>query len=790
MAGDVERLWLEVALRESSQSGKDAIIRGIMEVKNAASEAAKAGEGLGSVASEAGKAGSAIADIGKTAIGVFTGIKINDVVNQFVDFHKSTMDSVAGLVPLASRLKVTTDELQGYQGAAREANVTNEELNKTLFTFNQALGQAGQGSKPHIEAFEKLGVKIVDANGQLRPMPATLQEVARSLLTIENGSTRAALGAQLLSEKGARLNPLLRELSVPIGDLVDRGKSFGQIVDQEVAEKLDRAKNSSDAAGQQLRALYATVAAPIQATALDFIAGRIATIVAGLKTAAADSERLFLAWQDKRNTEMLQSMATGKPVTLTPGESEAIERERLQKSLDAATARRIPRNEHQQELRQKAIDDAQAALDAFNRNATALRKTVEMPAMVNDLMNGGLPAQNAPKTAGASNPKPTGGGSSNRDRIGEAVNQLRLEVDAAQAAYDALGAGSATPLEDLQREVELRKKIADEIAKLGKYDPKDPRVEEIKQLVRAHEELETKTKQRTEAMRNAVEIERRLGDGTAYLKAETQKLNEALDTGRLSYAGYSAAMQEAERKAGDMGRAARGRAGGIDGIIAGAEQAAEEWRRANSEFETGKKLYSEFSQLGDQLASGAIDNVAKLEQALLQMVLKVGLAIAQSELMKLFGLGKGSGLFGGGGGGSWLSGDTGIGGGSWLTGDTGGGFFTDLLGSVGSFFGFAGGGDPPVGVPSIVGEFEPEIIVPKTPSTVLNRAQLQALGVGEGGGGPTVNVYQTVQVGSVVSQAQHERDLAVMAQQTKEAAINGVLEARGTSSSYRRAFSR
>ena len=493
--------------------------------------------------------------------------------------------------------------------------------------------------------------------------------------------------------------------------------------------------------------------------------------------------------QNQRGNELLEMMATGKPATLTPGQSAALERERLQKTFDDASARPVPRNERFQGIRQKAIDDARAALEAFDRDQSAYRKTVEMPAMMSDLMTGGLPAQDSPKTAGTKNPKPTSsGGSSNRDRIGEAVNQLRDEVAAAQAAYDALGAGSATPLEDLQREVELRKKIADEIAKLGKYDPKDPRVEEIKQLVRAHEELETKAKQRTEAMRDAVEIERRLGDGTAFLQVETKKLNEALDTGRLSYVGYSAAMQEAERKAGDMARAARGRAGGIDGIIAGAEQAAEEWKRANGEFETGKKLFAEFAQLGDQITVGAVDNLAKIEQALLQMLLRVGLAIAQSELLKLFGVGKGSGLFGGGGGGSWLTGDSGVSGGSWLTGDSGGGFFTDLFGSIGSFFGFAGGGDPPVGVPSVVGEFEPEIIVPKTPSTVLNRAQLQALGVGDGGGGPMVNVYQSVQVGSVVSQAQHERDLARLEQSARDGAIAGVLEARGTSSSFRRAF--
>jgi hypothetical protein len=44
-----------------------------------------------------------------------------------------------------------------------------------------------------------------------------------------------------------------------------------------------------------------------------------------------------------------------------------------------------------------------------------------------------------------------------------------------------------------------------------------------------------------------------------------------------------------------------------------------------------------------------------------------------------------------------------------------------LLDGIGSFIGgfFADGGDPPVGVPSIVGERGPEIFVPKTAGTVI-----------------------------------------------------------------------
>lgn len=780
MAGDTERLWLEVALREGNSSAKDAIIRGILDVKNAAQEAAKASNDIAGFSSEAKKAGSALGDVAKVAAGVFTGIKLTDVLRDMADFHKSTMDQVAGLVPLASRLRITTDELQALQGAAREANVTNEELTKTLFTFNQNVGQAGQGSKAQIEAFEKLGVKILDANGQLRPMTTLLTEAARALLLVDNGSTRAALGAQLLGEKGARLNPLLKELAMPIADLVDRGRSFGEIVDKEVAEKLDRAKNASDAAEQQFRALYATVAAPVQASALEYIAGVVSDLTKRIREARNEVgllSQMKALFGDGSNVTM-GGLRLSTPAELARDRYEALKAERDKNKNNPAYQGRMA--------------EVEAEIAAYERLARILPQIAYDEDEQNARRGGPIPAGLSnldPKTGGKSNPPVRGGGGSNRDRIGEAVEQLRGEVAAAQAAYDALGAGGKTPLEDLQREVELRKKIADEIAKLGKYDPRDPRVAEIEKLVRAHEELEVKLKKREEAMRNAVEIERRLGDGTAFLAAEQQKLNEALDTGRLSYGAYSAAMKDAQEKADDMARKARGTKGGIDAIFAGAEQAAEEWKKANSEFEVGKRLFGDLAQLGDQLASGAIDNVAKVEQALLQMLLRVGVAIAQSELMKLLNLDPSGGgsIFGSGGGilnfiGGLFS-DSGSGG--MATDDVGWGMVD--WGSVMPTF--AGGGDPPVDRPSIVGEVEPEIIVPKTPSTVLNRAQLEALGVG-GGGGAQVNVYQTIQLGSVVSRAEMERELARVEKSARDGAIAGVQEARGTSANFRRSMRR
>ena len=58
-----------------------------------------------------------------------------------------------------------------------------------------------------------------------------------------------------------------------------------------------------------------------------------------------------------------------------------------------------------------------------------------------------------------------------------------------------------------------------------------------------------------------------------------------------------------------------------------------------------------------------------------------------------------------------------------------------LFDSVKSFLGFADGGDPPVGVPSIVGENGPELFIPKTAGTVIPNSALS----GMGGGGQTIN---------------------------------------------------
>jgi len=53
--------------------------------------------------------------------------------------------------------------------------------------------------------------------------------------------------------------------------------------------------------------------------------------------------------------------------------------------------------------------------------------------------------------------------------------------------------------------------------------------------------------------------------------------------------------------------------------------------------------------------------------------------------------------------------------------------------------GFADGGSPPVGVPSIVGEQGPELFVPNRSGTIIPNNQLSSVLGGGGTSGPTYN---------------------------------------------------
>lgn len=89
-----------------------------------------------------------------------------------------------------------------------------------------------------------------------------------------------------------------------------------------------------------------------------------------------------------------------------------------------------------------------------------------------------------------------------------------------------------------------------------------------------------------------------------------------------------------------------------------------------------------------------------------------------------------------------------------LTRPNGGSSLVEKGGSIAKLFGFASGGNPPVGKPYVVGENGPEIRVDRSPSSILNNNVLRALhaGVPQRPQPMTVNQFRLDLSGAVVTQ--------------------------------------
>jgi phage-related minor tail protein len=77
-------------------------------------------------------------------------------------------------------------------------------------------------------------------------------------------------------------------------------------------------------------------------------------------------------------------------------------------------------------------------------------------------------------------------------------------------------------------------------------------------------------------------------------------------------------------------------------------------------------------------------------------------------------------------------------------------------------FGFANGGQPPVGVPSIVGERGPELFIPNTPGTIVPNHALS-------GGGQAITYAPVINIDARTDQAEVYANVQNALQKNNEA---------------------
>lgn len=239
--------------KESKDAGDD--------IEEVGDESKKTAKELDDAGDKAERFGDKLKAAGALAVKVFAAVGAA-VASAGVVLGKATIDAAAYADEILTQSIVTgvsTEKLQAYSYAAELVDVSIETMTKSMAKNIKSMKSATDGSKLYIEAYDKLGVAVTDANGNMRDSETVYWEAIDALGKMSNETERDALAMQLFGKSAQELNPLIEAGSDKLRELTEEAKAVGAVMSDEALEalgayddSLQRMKGSAGAAKNAL----------------------------------------------------------------------------------------------------------------------------------------------------------------------------------------------------------------------------------------------------------------------------------------------------------------------------------------------------------------------------------------------------------------------------------------------------------------------------------------------------------------------------------------------------------
>ena len=199
-----------------------------------------------------GQASQKMADFGGAVTKAGESLRGLSMVAGAIDVALAGLTVKAGataddLNTMAKVTGISTDELQKYKLSADLLDVSVETIAKSQTKMKKSMLSAQQGSKNVAEAFNTLGVSIVDSNGHLRDQGEVFEESIKALGSMENETERDALAMQIFGKSASELNPLIEDNGETFQRVADVfAQNNLEIVDQETIDKANQFNDALD----------------------------------------------------------------------------------------------------------------------------------------------------------------------------------------------------------------------------------------------------------------------------------------------------------------------------------------------------------------------------------------------------------------------------------------------------------------------------------------------------------------------------------------------------------------
>lgn len=247
-----------VGVNTKDLSGEMEKIDGkIDDLKKSQEETADGAEDMGDRSTQAFKQlGEAIASAGILKL-------LQEGYTLMTDTAKAAAEYGDEIATVSVQYGIAADDLQAYYYAAELVDVSSETLTSTMSRNIRAMSDAKDGTESYVQAYERLGVKVTDANGELRDAETVYWEVIDALGEMNNETERDALAIELLGRSAQQVNPLIAAGSGVVKGYAEEAKKAGYVLSDKLLANATALDDEIQKQNSNMAALKNTIGAQL-----------------------------------------------------------------------------------------------------------------------------------------------------------------------------------------------------------------------------------------------------------------------------------------------------------------------------------------------------------------------------------------------------------------------------------------------------------------------------------------------------------------------------------------------
>ncbi len=148
---------------------------------------------------------------------------------------KGTINAADDMSKAAQKIGIPIEELSRLKYAADLSDVSFEQLQTSVGKLSRNMAEAlAKPTGETAKAFENLGIKVSDADGNLRASSEVMKDIADRFAAMPDGAAKTAAAMDLMGKSGAGMIPMLNGGAAALGATMAEADKFGQVFTAEM----------------------------------------------------------------------------------------------------------------------------------------------------------------------------------------------------------------------------------------------------------------------------------------------------------------------------------------------------------------------------------------------------------------------------------------------------------------------------------------------------------------------------------------------------------------------------